>query len=623
MPTPPDPFVQHLVALLSVYEVGPRLSAQPPAWNGQSEWYHDTILRGITALARRAYTAEDALDAYKAANDWETGSDTKKRRSVGVDDPSSASSSTNGSASPSLSDSGDSVRSEADEKGPHSSYPTPAYTPAYNTSSGSSPFFTPSTEPISTSLFSNNGNNGNNNNTGRAPTPGNIPLYHGQQSLHVPTSMTCPNCGSNGTVLRSKPMVDLPRSPPVLPRSSPLVTAARVSGKEAVDELTLLRTQVKDIALVCRAVARGDLTKKITVAVEGEVMIELKEVINTMVDSLGRFSLEVTRVAREVGTDGILGGVAHVDAVEGVWLELTQSVNRMSASLTEQVRSISHVTTAVAAGDLSQQIRVEANGEIGELKTTINSMVNRLRNLADQVTRVTMEVGQNGVLGGSTNVYDVEGVWADMNRNVNRMCQSLTEQVRSIASVTTAVASGDLSKQCDIAAEGEIAVLRDTVNGMVGQLRSFSDEVTRVAKEVGTQGILGGQARVPGVRGTWADLTNNVNNMAQNLTEQVRAISSVTKAVAAGDLSRSVEIDAQGEMLDLKRTVNTMVSQLNSFSSEVTRVAMEVGTKGILGGQAKVDGVQGTWGDLTNNVNVRLSVDADADDTNSHVDHGP
>jgi osomolarity two-component system sensor histidine kinase NIK1 len=341
------------------------------------------------------------------------------------------------------------------------------------------------------------------------------------------------------------------------------------------------------------------------------------------VDSLGRFSLEVTRVAREVGTDGILGGVAHVDAVEGVWLELTQSVNRMSASLTEQVRSISHVTTAVAAGDLSQQIRVEANGEIGELKTTINSMVNRLRNLADQVTRVTMEVGQNGVLGGSTNVYDVEGVWADMNRNVNRMCQSLTEQVRSIASVTTAVASGDLSKQCDIAAEGEIAVLRDTVNGMVGQLRSFSDEVTRVAKEVGTQGILGGQARVPGVRGTWADLTNNVNNMAQNLTEQVRAISSVTKAVAAGDLSRSVEIDAQGEMLDLKRTVNTMVSQLNSFSSEVTRVAMEVGTKGILGGQAKVDGVQGTWGDLTNNVNVRLSVDADADDTNSHVDHGP
>jgi osomolarity two-component system sensor histidine kinase NIK1 len=396
----------------------------------------------------------------------------------------------------------------------------------------------------------------------------------------------------------------MPNSPAVVPKSSPLVTAARVGGQEAVNELTLLRKQVMDVARVCRAVARGDLSQKITVEVEGEVMFELKEVINTMVDSLGRFSREVTRVASEVGTEGKLGGMAHVDAVEGVWLDLTQSVNRMSGSLTEQVRSIARVTTAVAQGDLSQTIDVDARGEISELKETVNQMVLSLRRLASEVTRVTMEVGVHGKLGEKTHVEDVQGVWADMTKNVNRMCVSLTTQVRSIAAVTTAVAAGDLSQTCEVYAEGEIMTLRDTVNSMVSQLRAFASEVTRVAMEVGTRGILGGQATVPGVKGTWADLTMNVNNMATNLTAQVRAISHVTKAVAAGDLSQKVAVESQGEMLELKETVNTMVQQLSSFSSEVSRVAMEVGTNGILGGEAIVPGVKGTWSHLTMNVNV-------------------
>jgi osomolarity two-component system sensor histidine kinase NIK1 len=409
----------------------------------------------------------------------------------------------------------------------------------------------------------------------------------------------------------------------VVPESSPLVTAARVGGQEAVNELTLLRKQVMDVARVCRAVARGDLSQKITVEVEveSEVMFELKEVINTMVDSLGRFSHEVTRVTNEVGTEGKLGGMAHVDAVEGVWLDLTQSVNRMSGSLTEQVRSIARVTTAVAHGDLSQTIDVDARGEFSELKETVNKMVVSLRRIASEVTRVTVEVGARGNLGEKTHVEDVQGVWADMTKNVNRMCVSLAMQVRSIAAVTTAVAAGDLSQTCEVYAEGEIMTLRDTVNSMVSQLRTFASEVTRVAMEVGTHGVLGGQAIVPGVQGTWADLTNSVNvrsstflspanklirvqTMASNLTNQVRAISAVTKAVAAGDLGQTVEVDVQGEMLELKVTVNTMVRQLSLFSSEVTRVAMEVGTRGILGGQATVYGVQGTWAELTNNVNV-------------------
>ncbi|RXK42509.1 atypical/HisK protein kinase [Tremella mesenterica] len=376
------------------------------------------------------------------------------------------------------------------------------------------------------------------------------------------------------------------------------------TGMSAEKELVLLKAQVQDIARVCKAVATGDLTQKIIVPVEGQTMTELKEIINSMVDRLNNFAVEVERVSLEVGTEGILGGQAVVDGVEGTWKELTAVVNKLAANLTNQVRSIAKVTTAVAKGDLSETIDVEANGEIAELKTTVNGMVMSLRTLADEVSRVSLEVGSQGKLGGQAHVPDVEGVWKDLTVNVNRMCQSLTMQVRSIGSVTTAVAKGDLSKMIEIEVEGEMAVLKNTVNSMVRQLTVFANEVTRVALEVGTEGILGGQAIVDGVEGVWEDLTTNVNKMARNLTEQVREIAQVTKSVARGDLSKTVSADVQGEILDLKITVNDMVAQLTVFAAEVTRVSLEVGTEGKLGGQAQVPNVEGTWKVLTDNVNL-------------------
>ena len=333
-------------------------------------------------------------------------------------------------------------------------------------------------------------------------------------------------------------------------------------------------------------------------------MTELKDIINSMVDRLKTFAVEVERVSLEVGTEGKLGGQAIVEGVEGTWRELTAVVNKLAANLTNQVRSIAKVTTAVAKGDLSETIDVEARGEIAELKTTVNGMVVSLRTLADEVSRVSLEVGSQGKLGGQAYVPDVEGVWKDLTVNVNRMCESLTTQVRSIGSVTTAVAKGDLSKMIEIEAEGEMAVLKNTVNSMVRQLTVFANEVTRVALEVGTQGILGGQAVVEGVEGVWDDLTTNVNKMARNLTEQVREIAEVTKSVARGDLTKTVNADVQGEILDLKLTVNDMVAQLNVFAAEVTRVSLEVGTEGKLGGQAQVPNVEGTWQVLTENVNL-------------------
>ncbi|EKM75241.1 Tco1 HAMP domain related type IA HK [Agaricus bisporus var. burnettii JB137-S8] len=384
----------------------------------------------------------------------------------------------------------------------------------------------------------------------------------------------------------------------------PLAHAAFESGMSAVEELKLLKAQVQDVARVCNAVARGDLSQKITVPVQGVVMVQLKDVINTMVDKLGQFAKEVTRVSQEVGTEGKLGGQALVLDVEGTWRELTGVVNKLAANLTSQVRSIAKVTKAVALGDLSKQIEVDARGEILDLKNTVNGMVVRLRALAAEVTRVTLEVGSQGKLGGQAHVPDVEGVWFELVRNVNRMCSSLTDQVRSIAVVTTAVARGDLSQKIEIQVEGEMSTLKSTVNSMVDQLSAFASEVTRVALEVGTQGILGGQAKVEGVQGTWADLTRNVNKMAANLTDQVRSISDVTKAVALGDLSKQVNVDVQGEMLDLKLTVNSMVAQLSTLANEVTRVSLEVGTEGILGGQASVPDVQGMWKVLTDNVNL-------------------
>ncbi|HEY5724217.1 MAG TPA: HAMP domain-containing protein [Allosphingosinicella sp.] len=364
-----------------------------------------------------------------------------------------------------------------------------------------------------------------------------------------------------------------------------------------------LTGQVRNIAEVTTAVARGDLSKKITVEVKGEIL-ELKDTINVMVDQLNSFASEVTRVAREVGTEGRLGGQAQVEGVGGTWKDLTDNVNAMAGNLTGQVRNIAEVTTAVARGDLSKKITVDVKGEILELKDTINVMVDQLNSFASEVTRVAREVGTEGRLGGQAQVEGVGGTWKDLTDNVNAMAANLTGQVRNIAEVTTAVASGDLSKKITVDVKGEILELKNTINVMVDQLNSFASEVTRVAREVGTEGKLGGQAQVRGVAGTWADLTDNVNLMADNLTGQVRNIAEVTTAVARGDLSKKITVDVKGEILELKNTINTMVDQLNGFASEVTRVAREVGTEGKLGGQAQVPGVGGTWKDLTDNVNL-------------------
>ncbi|MES2512035.1 MAG: HAMP domain-containing protein, partial [Pseudomonadota bacterium] len=363
-----------------------------------------------------------------------------------------------------------------------------------------------------------------------------------------------------------------------------------------------LTSQVRNIADVTKAVAAGDLSKKITVDVKGEIL-ELKNTINTMVDQLSSFASEVTRVAREVGTEGKLGGQADVQGVAGTWKDLTDSVNSMGSNLTGQVRNIAEVTTAVAAGDLSKKITVDVKGEILELKNTINTMVDQLRSFASEVTRVAREVGTEGKLGGQADVQGVAGTWKDLTDSVNSMGSNLTAQVRNIAEVTTAVAAGDLSKKITVDVKGEILELKNTINTMVDQLSSFASEVTRVAREVGTEGKLGGQADVQGVAGTWKDLTDSVNSMGSNLTGQVRNIAEVTKAVAAGDLSKKITVDVKGEILELKNTINTMVDQLRSFASEVTRVAREVGTEGKLGGQADVQGVAGTWKDLTDSVN--------------------
>ncbi|MFJ5064024.1 HAMP domain-containing protein [Streptomyces nigra] len=382
----------------------------------------------------------------------------------------------------------------------------------------------------------------------------------------------------------------------------------RLSGSwrdvtEAVNTMaSRLTAQVRDIALVTTAVARGDLTRTVTVEATGE-LLELKLTVNTMVEQLSAFADEVTRVAREVGTEGQLGGRAQVRGVSGVWKDLTDNVNFMASNLTSQVRNIAQVTTAVANGDLSQKITVDAKGEILELKSTINTMVDQLSAFADEVTRVAREVGTEGNLGGRAQVRGVSGVWKDLTDNVNFMADNLTSQVRNIALVSTAVAQGDLGKKITVEAKGEILELKSTINTMVDQLSAFADEVTRVAREVGTEGNLGGQAQVRGVSGVWKDLTDNVNFMALNLTSQVRNIAQVTTAVANGDLSKKITVDARGEILELKDTVNTMVQQLRAFADEVTRVAREVGTDGRLGGRAQVLGVSGVWKDLTDNVN--------------------
>ena len=386
---------------------------------------------------------------------------------------------------------------------------------------------------------------------------------------------------------------------------------ARVEGvsgtwKDLTDSVNFmarnLTEQVRNIAAVTTAVAKGDLSKKITVDVKGEIL-ELKNTTNTMVDQLSSFAAEVTRVAREVGTDGKLGGQADVRGVAGTWKDLTESVNSMAGNLTAQVRNIAEVTTAVASGDLSKKITVDVRGEILELKYTINTMVDQLRSFASEVTRVAREVGSEGKLGGQADVRGVAGTWKDLTNNVNTMAGNLTAQVRNIAEVTTAVARGDLSKKVTVDVKGEILELKNTVNTMVDQLNSFASEVTRVAREVGTEGELGGQATVKGVAGTWKDLTDSVNFMARNLTNQVRGIAKVVTAVAKGDLNPKLLVEAKGEIGELADTINNMIDTLATFADQVTTVAREVGVEGKLGGQASVPGAAGTWRDLTDNVN--------------------
>ncbi|HSN30138.1 MAG TPA: HAMP domain-containing protein, partial [Kofleriaceae bacterium] len=386
---------------------------------------------------------------------------------------------------------------------------------------------------------------------------------------------------------------------------------ARVQGvsgvwKDLTDSVNLmasnLTSQVREIARVTTAVAQGDLTKTITIDVKGEIL-ELKNTMNTMVEQLRAFANEVTRVAREVGTEGRLGGQATVRGVSGVWRELTESVNSMANNLTFQVRNIAEVTSAVAGGDLGKKITVEAKGEIQGLKNTINTMVDQLSAFAAEVTRVAREVGTDGVLGGQAEVADVSGVWRELTQNVNGMASNLTSQVRSIADVITAIAGGDLSKKIDVDARGEILALKNTINSTVDKLGRFSAEVTRVARLVGTEGTLGVTADVKDVSGIWKELTDNVNQMAKNLTNQVRDIAEVTTAVANGDLGRKITVEARDELVTLKNTINTMVDQLNSFASEVTRVARLVGTEGTLGVTADVKDVSGIWKELTDNVN--------------------
>src|SRR5437762_575971 len=362
-----------------------------------------------------------------------------------------------------------------------------------------------------------------------------------------------------------------------------------------------------EMARVIGAVAKGDLSKTMATEIEGQPLkgefLRTAKTVNTMVDQLGAFASEVTRVAREVGSEGILGGQAHVEGVSGTWKDLTDSVNFMARNLTSQVRNIAAVTTAVAKGDLSKKITVDVKGEILELKNTINTMVEQLSSFASEVTRVAREVGTEGKLGGQADVRGVAGTWEDLTDNVNMMAGNLTAQVRNIAEVTTAIANGDLSKKITVDVRGEILEMKNTINTLVDRLSSFASEVTRVAREVGTEGELGGQATVKGVAGTWKDLTDSVNFMARNLTNQVRGIAKIVAAVAKGDLNQKLLVEAKGEIGELADTINNMIDTLATFADQVTTVAREVGGEGKRGGQASVPGAAGTWRDLTDNVN--------------------
>ncbi|KAB8235772.1 uncharacterized protein BDW43DRAFT_269562 [Aspergillus alliaceus] len=366
------------------------------------------------------------------------------------------------------------------------------------------------------------------------------------------------------------------------------------------------QTALQEIAKVITKVANGDLSTKVPIhplEMDSDI-ITFKVTMNAMLDQLRVFASEVSRVAWEVGTEGILGGQAQVSGMHGVWREVTDNVNTMALNLTNQVREIAVVTTAVAHGDLSKKIERPAKGEIFLLQNTFNTMVDQLRTFATEVIRVARDVGIEGVLGGQARVYGTQGMWNELTTNVNAMANNLTMQVRDIATVTTAVANGDLTQKVRADCKGEILALKNIINSMVDQLRQFAQEVTKIAREVGTDGVLGGQATVHGVEGVWKDLTESVNRMAMNLTNQVREIADVTTAVARGDLSKRITANVNGEILSLKDTINGMVGQLNQFASEVCKVAREVGVDGTLGGQAVVANVEGEWKALTDNVNM-------------------
>ena len=437
--------------------------------------------------------------------------------------------------------------------------------------------------------------------------------------------MTSEHDGINGRIsetlneiieLNEKMMLEFTKAGKIIGKQGKLteripLPKGRGSWVSGVDSLNTLISDLVhptiEIAHVIGSVAKGDLSEEMPMEIGGHPLkgefASIAKEVNYMVKQLNLFSREVTRVAREVGSEGKLGGQARVKGVAGVWKDLTDSVNQMGSNLTDQVRNIADVTTAVAKGDLSKKITVDVKGEILELKNTINTMVDQLNSFSSEVTRVALEVGTEGKLGGQAQVKGVAGTWKDLTDSVNQMASNLTGQVRNIAEVTTAVAKGDLSRQITVDVKGEILELKNTINTMVDQLNSFSSEVTRVAREVGSEGKLGGQAKVKGVGGVWKDLTDSVNQMGSNLTAQVRNIAEVTTAVATGDLSKKITVNVEGEILELKNTINTMVDQLNSFASEVTRVALEVGTEGKLGGQAKVRGIGGVWKDLTDSVN--------------------
>ncbi|KAI5891245.1 two-component histidine kinase Le.nik1-like protein [Schizophyllum commune H4-8] len=589
----PDNFVQFLLLLLPVLQA-PQNATKIPTYQGARNWATDMILKDLKSMAARMHKAERALQERDSANSNER----TERDTAPTPEPRRRTNST--------------PPTKPDTEAPVD--PPPEKRERVVEQPNGKPMkLDISSMPAALSELNGVFNRGYTDAAGQSFTKGPVFSHSAPPTVQaLPESINCPTCNSKVKIPDGIAMMNRFRTVDTTPagRDGPPPMAplgpnyAAHASLPRAQELSLLETQVMEVARVCKAVASGDLTQRIDIPVQGATMVQLKDIINTMVDKLGVFAEEVSRVALEVGTEGKLGGQALVLDVEGTWRDLTAIVNKLAANLTSQVRSIATVTKAVALGDLSKQIEVEASGEILDLKNTVNGMVIRLRALAAEVTRVTLEVGSQGKLGGQADVPDVEGVWYELVRNVNRMCSSLTDQVRSIAVVTTAVAGGDLTQKISIQVEGEMATLKATVNSMVDQLSAFASEVTRVALEVGTQGILGGQATVEGVQGTWADLTRNVNKMASNLTDQVRSISEVTKAVANGDLGKMVDVNVQGEMLDLKMTVNQMVSQLSTLANEVTRVSLEVGTEGILGGQASVPGVQGMWAVLTDNVNL-------------------